>query len=195
MVIPGQEEEPHHHHHPHHRRHHHQHQQQLRREPVLSSPPPFFPPPRSSSHYHRTHNFNNNNNSNNNNNPFQPHQSSELSKMLGLNPHAPHPFQSMLPGLHHAAAAAAAANNLAAAAATQQQRPHPPPPPPPAAAGLPTSTSNGPLNNVPINMWPLIWNHITKWVFFSYLQRLPRYRAHPDTFLFLCNVTFRFRTK
>jgi hypothetical protein len=90
---------------------------------------------------------------------FVPPHSHAAAAMLGLNPHmgAAHPFQSMLPGLHHAAAAAAALG---------------PPGPhhaPPSAAVLPPSMATGPmasphhpLHNVPINMWPLIWNHLSK---------------------------------
>ena len=94
-------------------------------------------------------------------------------RMLGLNPHmgSGHPFQSMFPGLHAANISAAAAAALAAA---NNNLPPPPPPPPPVA---PTSTPSSlpspgvhprlppgqhSLHNVPFNMWPLIWNHLSK---------------------------------
>ena len=113
--------------------------------------------------------------------PSAARQAAENSNMLGLNPHigAAHPFQSMLPG--YAAAAAAAASNggpgagppglphglppvssesaaaVAAAAAAARAGAAA------AAAGAPVPPPPGhPLHNVPINMWPLIWNHITK---------------------------------
>ena len=109
------------------------------------------------------------------------------NNMLGLNPHmagAPHPFQSMLPGLHHAAAAAAAANSLphsgappphsaphgtsvaaaaaAAAAAISPVNAGGPVGPPNGPLGGGPGSNSHPLHNVPLNMWPLIWNHISK---------------------------------
>jgi hypothetical protein len=105
--------------------------------------------------------------------------------MLGLNPHigaagAHHPFQSMLQsGLHaaHAAAAAVAAQAHAANNNSTNLPPHPPPPntkpsslPSPAimppnvfgAGGGNNGPSSHPIHNVPINMWPFIYNHIQK---------------------------------
>ncbi len=94
-------------------------------------------------------------------------------RMLGLNPHigSGHPFQSMFPGLHAANISAAAAAALAAA--NNNLPPPPPPPPPPAPTSTPSSLPSpgvhprlGPsqhsLHNVPFNMWPLIWNHLSK---------------------------------
>ena len=103
--------------------------------------------------------------------------------MLGLNPHigaggAHHPFQSMLQsGLHAAHAAAAAAATAAAANNSTNLPPHPPPintkPSSLPSAIIPPNVfgasggNNGPspshpMHNVPINMWPFIYNHIQK---------------------------------
>ena len=93
-------------------------------------------------------------------------------RMLGLNPHigSGHPFQSMFPGLHAANISAAAA----ALASANNNLPPPPPPPPLPPPQAPSSTPSSlpspgvhprlgpPHPNVPFNMWPLIWNHLSK---------------------------------